>query len=154
MKKLTTVTAAALALALSAGAASPAFAKPDHAGKGKPHAEKAMKHKGDNGKNDNDSTLEDLADSVLTNTEKALIGDYFSKEYNHVGAKPLPPGIAMNLKRGKPLPPGIAKRGTPDDLDELINTRDGVRAIIAGDNLVLEQIATGVIVDILRGVVR
>lgn len=153
MKKLTTVTAAALALALTAGMTSPSFAKPAHAGNGKAHAEKAMKHHG-GGKSDNGGTLEDLADSVLTNTEKALIGDYFSKDYNRVGAKPLPPGIAMNLKRGKPLPPGIAKRGTPDDLDELIKTRDGVRAIIAGDNLVLEEIATGVIVDILRGVVR
>lgn len=63
----------------------------------------------------------------------------------------LPPGIQKNLARGKPLPPGIAKK-----LDNRLLGRlphyDGYEWQQAGTDLLLVTIATGVIYEVLRGV--
>lgn len=81
--------------------------------------------------------------------ETRLIRDYFvANPYN---AKPLPPGIAKNLARGKPLPPGIAKRYLPGDLVAGLPSRPGYERIIAGNDVLLVAVATGIIVDILSG---
>lgn len=139
--------------AIAALCASPALAKPDHAkaNKGGGKAEQTQSHK-------SDSTAERVGDAIvdglLTAAEKALIGDYYQDPKHYVGAKPLPPGIAKNLKRGKPLPPGIAKRGVSDDLLRQLNKRDGIQPRIVGTDLVLEEIATGIIIDVLREVIR
>ncbi len=132
--------------------ASAMAAKPEGVGKAKvEHAEKA-KGGGDGGKD-----LEDrIADRVLTAAERALIGDYYQDPKHHSGAKPLPPGIAKNLQRGKPLPPGIAKtRGeVPNDLLRQLRQRDGISPRIVGTDLILEDLATGILIDIIRDVVR
>lgn len=64
---------------------------------------------------------------------------------------PLPPGIQKNLARGKPLPPGIARK-----LDNRLLGRlpryDGYEWQQAGTDLLLVAIATGVIQEVLRGV--
>jgi len=153
--RMTKMTLIAGAIAMSiAGTSSAALAKPDHAGKGKnkSHSEKVERH--DDGRVNWDNVGDRAIDRILTASEKETIEKYFGKEENHVGAKGLPPGIAKNLKRGKPLPPGIAKRGTPKDLKSSLIEREGVEPIIAGTDLILEDIATGVLVDILRDVVR
>jgi len=63
----------------------------------------------------------------------------------------LPPGIQKNLARGKPLPPGIAKK-----LDSRLIGRlphyDGYEWQQAGTDLLLVTIATGVIYEVLHGV--
>ena len=62
----------------------------------------------------------------------------------------LPPGIAKNLARGKPLPPGIAKKALPGDLSRrLPPVRDGYERIIVDGRVLLVEIATQVIHDIL-----
>ena len=141
------------------GTASAMAGKPDSVGKAKvEHSQKASKasndHKG--GKADNDDLEDRIGDRVLDAAERALIGDYFEESKNHTGAKPLPPGIAKNLKRGKPLPPGIAKtRGEfPQDLRSKLRTRDGVEPRIVGTDVILEDLATGILIDIIRDVVR
>ncbi len=64
--------------------------------------------------------------------------------------KPLPPGIAKNLARGKPLPPGIAKRALPNDLVvKLPPVADGYERIIVAGKILLVEIATQVVHDIL-----
>lgn len=140
------------------GTASAMAAKPDHAGKAKvEHAEKASKASDKAKNNDRDDDLGDkIGDRVLDAAERALIGDYFKDPDNHTGAKPLPPGIAKNLKRGKPLPPGIAKtRGeVPEDLLSKLRKRDGVEPRIVGTDVILEDLATGILIDIIRDVVR
>lgn len=86
--------------------------------------------------------------SVSFGTEETrLIRDYFAA--NPYNAKPLPPGIAKNLARGKPLPPGIAKRYLPSDLVAGLPPRPGYDRIIAGTDILLVAVATGIIVDIL-----
>ncbi|MEQ8328714.1 MAG: anti-virulence regulator CigR family protein [Parvibaculum sp.] len=110
-------------------------------GKGQPPGKG---HNGDDGVN----TAVELAVSAAFGTEEAdTIRDYFSTTPAEV--KPLPPGIAKNLARGKPLPPGIAKRYLPRDLSSRLPVRADYERLIAGDDVLLVSLATGVIVDIL-----
>ncbi len=61
-----------------------------------------------------------------------------------------PTGIARNLERGKPLPPGIAKQVLPGDLSRrLPPVRDGYERLIVDGRVLLVEIATQVIHDIL-----
>ena len=62
----------------------------------------------------------------------------------------LPPGIAKNLAVGKPLPPGIAKQYvTQDVLLRLPPLRGGYEYIVVAGKILLIEIATQVIHDIL-----
>ena len=62
----------------------------------------------------------------------------------------MPPGIAKNLARGKPLPPGIAKRGLPSELIvQLPPVPDGYERVIVAGKILLVEIATQVVHDIL-----
>lgn len=70
------------------------------------------------------------------------------------GNKGLPPGIAKNLERGKPLPPGIAKQYLPNDLRHALPVpHAGYERLIINDKVLLVEIATGIIHDILTEVV-
>lgn len=72
------------------------------------------------------------------------------------GKKPkgLPPGIAKNLARGKPLPPGIAKQVLPQGLVTLLPpVPHGYERIIVDGKVLLVEVATHVIHDILEDVI-
>ncbi len=71
------------------------------------------------------------------------------------GNKGLPPGIAMKLERGGSLPPGIAKRDLPADLRARLPNRtdDAIRQIV-GNDVVLIQKGTELILDVISDVVR
>lgn len=76
------------------------------------------------------------------------------KSKNKGKNKGLPPGIAKNLQRGKPLPPGIAKRNLPHGLESsLPGKHDGYETLIVGDDVVLVEIDTGKIADIITDAV-
>ena len=69
-------------------------------------------------------------------------------------SKGLPPGIAKNLAQGKPLPPGIAKQHLPESLRSVLPTpRTGYERIIVDGKVLLVEIATQVIHDILEDVI-
>ena len=115
--------------------------------------------------------------SAFNELERQMIRKYFKEnEYvhyvedkdNHNGGsyknkgksknkgknKGLPPGIAKNLQRGKPLPPGIAKRDLPSGLESSLPAKhDGYETIIVGDDVVLVEIDTGKIADIITDAV-
>ncbi len=79
---------------------------------------------------------------------------YKGKPKNKGKNKGLPPGIAKNLERGKPLPPGIAKRDLPHDLESsLPGKHDGYETTIVGNDVLLIEIDTGKIADILTDAV-
>jgi hypothetical protein len=78
----------------------------------------------------------------------------FYGQHRQSGVKPLPPGIRKNLARGKPLPPGIAKQVLPSDLEALLPGRPGYQRIQVGLDVLLVEVATGVIHDILMDVIR
>jgi hypothetical protein len=69
------------------------------------------------------------------------------------GLSALPPGIAKNLQRGKPLPPGIAKQVLPSALvNTLPREPEGYERIIVAGKILLVEIATQVIVDVITDV--
>ncbi len=101
---------------------------------------------------------------AFTEIEKKVIEEYILKHpelKGHTGTspsrkekgkKPLPPGIAKNLQRGKPLPPGIAKNYLPSDLVVELPKRPGYERVIIDGRVILVEIATGIVRDILEDV--
>lgn len=63
----------------------------------------------------------------------------------------IPPGIQKQLARGKPLPPGIAKKLDGRLLGRLPEY-DGYEWRQAGTDLLLVTLATGIIYEVIRGV--
>lgn len=100
---------------------------------------------------------------VFTDDEIRIIGAWYSdhNSNSHKGNgngkgkhKGLPPGIEKNLARGKPLPPGIAKQYLPDGLIKTLPAPPkGYERIIVDGKVLLVEIATQVIHDILMDVV-
>jgi hypothetical protein len=90
--------------------------------------------------------------------ETSAIREFFhnyhvDKKGGKKGAKPLPPGIAKNLARGKPLPPGIAKRALPGELvAQLPPVADGYERVIVSGKILLVEIATQIVHDILTDI--
>jgi Ni/Co efflux regulator RcnB len=69
-------------------------------------------------------------------------------------SKGLPPGIAKNLARGKPLPPGIAKQYLPTDLNLMLPPpRKGYERVIVDGKVLLVEVATRIVHDILSDVI-
>ena len=93
------------------------------------------------------------ASVVFSAFEREQITAFYA-EHRQSGAKPLPPGIRKNLARGKPLPPGIAKQVLPSDLEGLLPGHPGYHRLQVGLDVLLVEVATGVIHDILMDVIR
>lgn len=92
----------------------------------------------------------------LDEATRDTVAAYFKENPGQTQA--LPPGIARNVARGKPLPPGIAKRGLPTDLDTELSDAgsdlgDLLEGVIVGDDVVIIDKATDIVVDILKDVV-
>ena len=66
----------------------------------------------------------------------------------------LPPGIARNLRRGKALPPGIAKQSLPAGLvDQLPPVQKGYERVVVDGKVLLVEVATQIVHDILTDIV-
>lgn len=95
---------------------------------------------------------------VFTGEEVQIILAHYKSAnvHKHKGKakqKRLPPGIAKNLARGKPLPPGIAKQSLPYDLlQALPPVRDGHERVIVAGKILLIEIATQIVHDVLTDV--
>lgn len=95
----------------------------------------------------------------FSSNEISVIHDFFrdyhvDKKGGKKGSKPLPPGIAKNLARGNPLPPGIAKRRLPNELFvQLPPVADGFERVIIAGKILLVEIATQIVHDILVDVI-
>ncbi len=64
----------------------------------------------------------------------------------------LPPGLAMQIQRNGVLPPGLAKRNLPSGLSSRLPALPpGQQRFIVGNDVVLVERATGLILDVLRG---
>ena len=90
---------------------------------------------------------------VFTAVERRLIADYYA-DPQHAGPasdRRLPPGIAKKVARGGALPPGIAKRYLPDDLERRLRpTPPGVTRVVMGSDVLLVEVATGLIYDVIK----
>lgn len=148
---VTPILAAAFVLLLAAAGPALAQGKSDSKGKGNP------------GKPDNDVSSEEVIEgvtagvlgSVLNDDERRIIRNYFGEHPKAAGkVKELPPGIRKKIARGGTMPPGIAKQVLPDGLHRQLPQRDGYDYEIVGNDVVLVEDATRVIVDVLRDVLR
>lgn len=93
----------------------------------------------------------DLGDVLISAAERALIQQYYQS--HAVPVDDLPPGIRKKVARGKPLPPGIAKR-FPGGLRSQLAPRPGYDYRVVGGDVALVEAATGVIVDVVRDILR
>lgn len=98
------------------------------------------------------SAVEVISSVTFTQLERAEIERFF-RDNASPGLEALPPGIRKNLARGKPLPPGIAKQVLPSTLEGMLPIREGYRRVAVGADIILIEIATGLIVDILAEVI-
>jgi Ni/Co efflux regulator RcnB len=73
---------------------------------------------------------------------------------HRTGYRSLPPGIAKNLARGKPLPPGIAKKTVPDAVLHHLPTYPDYEWRRCGTDLVLVQIATQVVAEVMANIFK
>lgn len=94
--------------------------------------------------------------------EKQIIAGFFTgsggtgqgkgKKNKGVGNQGMPPGLAM---KGGPLPPGIAKRQLPSNLvAQLPPPPQGYERVIVDNDVLLVNIATRVIHDVLTDILR
>jgi hypothetical protein len=67
----------------------------------------------------------------------------------------LPPGLANHIEKHGSLPPGLEKRDLPSDLlRRLPPAKKGTRRAVVGNDVVLIEEGTEIVLDILRGVVN
>ncbi len=149
--------AALFAIPLVLGA--PALVDAAHKHKGKGKGGPVPTHS--QGKSDDISTG-DLLGTIISATERALIGDYVQKaKKSKKGLPPglakrshLPPGLQKHIDRTGRLPPGLQKRSLPGDLRSLLPRRTGQDYRVVGNDIVLIETATSLILDVMRGVLR
>ncbi len=152
--------AALFAIPLILGAPAQGDAAGKNKGKGGP-TPTYTQGKANKGKTDGVSTAA-LVATVISATERALIGDYVQRaKRSHNGLPPglakrdrLPPGQQKQIQRNGTLSPGLAKRGLPGDLRGQLPHRKGQAYRVVGSDIVLIETATNVILDIMKGVLR
>lgn len=122
--------------------------KPDHAGNGN------NKGNGNSGKNKGNGKDADTNVSVTLTTAGISISTArgYAVQAGATGYGSLPPGIRKNLARGKPLPPGIAKKMVPGPMLARLPVHPGYEWRVAGNDLILIAIATGIVADVLANV--
>lgn len=94
----------------------------------------------------------DLVSAGITAAAASLLVDDVGLSRSNY--KPLPPGVRKNLARGKPLPPGIAKQSLPVDYVGRLPVYTGYEWIGAGTDLLLVEVGSRIIADVLLDVFR
>jgi len=84
---------------------------------------------------------------------RAQIGDFYSSRPES-GVEALPPGIRRRLERGKALPPGIAKKTAPPELHSRLELPSGYEIVEVGLDVLLVEVATNIVHDVLMDIVR
>ncbi len=149
----------AIPLVLGAPALVDAAGKNKGKGKGGPIPTQTQ-GKANKSKSDDISTGALLA-TIISAAERALIGDYVQKAKASsqglppgLAHRPLPPGLQKHIDRTGRLPPGLQKRSLPGDLRGLLPYRKGLDYRVVGNDIVLIETATNLILDIMKGVFR
>jgi hypothetical protein len=90
---------------------------------------------------------------AFTALERQLIANYFLRHDGHLTE--LPAALRRQLVTKGRLPAGVARKALPDDLAaRLAPPPDGLDRVVVGPDVLLLDNGSGVIVDILRDVVR
>ncbi len=89
----------------------------------------------------------------LSTDVEARIRDFYASR-PAVEAQALPPGIRRRLERGKALPPGIAKKTAPAELRSRVEVPAGYEIVEVGLDVLLVEVATSIVHDVLMDVIR
>ena len=99
---------------------------------------------------------------VITREEERIVREWFGNPENLRGLPPglakkeqLPPGLQRQLVRNGTLPPGLEKKieSVPSQLEiRLPRLPDGRRRIFIGNNLIVMDSATSMIVDMIANI--
>jgi Ni/Co efflux regulator RcnB len=124
------------------------------------------KHKENDRDDKADRDGDNIARDIITDIERVILGDY-ARRYGRLGltnvdraclppglAKrdELPPGLQMQLQRFGRLPPGLDKCDlAPDLLGQLPARNPRHKLIAVGSDVLLVDLATRVILDVLHG---
>lgn len=146
---ISVITCAALITGTASAFADPGNGKGQGNAKGNPHSVQDHGNQGGSSKGKgSDHSDWDHGPTIDRGSVLNVLSSYHS--YWSPGSA-LPPGIQKNLARGKPLPPGIAKKLDGRLLGHLPRY-DGYEWQQAGTDLILVAIATGIIYEVLNGV--
>jgi Ni/Co efflux regulator RcnB len=122
-------------------------------------------HHSDKGKKDDHDHRGDEDDKSWRSDERSAIESFFTSHWADGTPRgkslppglakqgKIPPGIAAQIQQGKRLPEGVG-RALPSGLNALLPQRTGVQSLLVGDDVVLVDAVSQVIVDVLRGVAR
>ncbi len=108
---------------------------------------------GGRGNDDGGVTVEFTAEFSFSLGDRDQIQAYYASNPTP-GVRALPPGTRKNLTRGKSIPPGIAKRFPPDALRSSLSVPPRYDVIEVGWDVLLVEVATGIIHDVLMDVIR
>jgi hypothetical protein len=114
-----------------------------------PPDNKGKPDKGQQNKGKDDAQVD--IDLVFGGIDRATARD-LAREFGITGLKPIPPGIRKNLARGKPMPPGIARTRLPEGYIGRLPVHEGYRWDAVGSDLLLVQVASGLVADVLNDV--
>ncbi len=108
-----------------------------------------------------DVSTGDLLTTIISATERALIGDFVTKAKKSknglppgLAGRPLPPGLRKHIERTGQLPPGLQKRVLPGELRNQLPRRAGQDFRVVGNDIVLIETATNLILDVMQGVLN
>lgn len=104
-------------------------------------------------KRGNDGGVEIALEVTFSIGDKEQIREFYA-ENPRPSAEALPPGMRKRLELGKALPPGIAKRFPPDALRSRVGVPREYDLIEVGLDVLLVEVATGIIHDVLMDVIR
>jgi hypothetical protein len=153
---IVTLLACGIALATAASFPSSALAEP---GKGKEKHKTSQNMQAEK----DDNVAEVIAARFFSALERKLIAEYFGEQWTiaeRKGSLPpglakrdsLPPGLQKQLIRNGKLPPGLAKRDLPNDLLKRLGTPPkGTQRYIVGADIILVDLATNVLLDVIKG---
>lgn len=133
-----------------------ALAQPDHApahgarDKAPPHSSQHHAHRQESRESDRHERDRTYVDLPRINEREIM---RILRQYDAPRTASLPPGIQRNLERGKPLPPGIARR-FDGQLASQLPQYPGYEWEHVGDDVVLIEAATRVVVDVLVDALR
>lgn len=115
---------------------------------------------GNNGNNGNQGQRSNSGVDTLDVVISSLVAAGITQSYARnlavtnglTGYQGLPPGIQKNLARGKPLPPGIAKKMVPGPMLAKLPQYPGYEWRAAGTELILVNLVTLGVVEVLKSV--
>ena len=93
------------------------------------------------------------AEFTLSIGDREQIREYYTSN-PQPESEVLPPGMRNRLGKGKPLPPGIAKKVAPQELQSKLTVSHEYELVEVGLDVLLVEVATGIIHDILMDVIR